>query len=125
MDLTGIWIGRYEPSGSGPVIPFEAEIVQGPDGFGGLMIEPDPRAGELRSHIEGSGTGTRVTFRKCWIDADPGDDAVHSGLVASGGLRIVGRWWFPLMSGGAGRFSMMRAPARRAPMRVGAHRARN
>jgi hypothetical protein len=116
QSLTGRWIGRYDYDGGGPVVSFEARLVERGGALWGETVEPNtfrPDLGaELAAVLMGEREGAEVRFVKTYTGFNEGDRPRYSGHANAALTRIAGIWRIRLMTG---RFVMVRdEPASRA-----------
>jgi hypothetical protein len=111
QNLTGVWHGLYSYEIFREPVYFVATLIHGGTLISGTTHESE--IGEtgapltLFAGIDGSKTGTAVTFRKTYDGSDGWNHSVdYEGLLNGEGTEIEGRWIIP--GNATGRFLMIR-----------------
>jgi hypothetical protein len=108
--LTGSWSGAYRYPGEAREVVFNARLEENGGAFIGTTQEPNdfaPTAGAvLYATIEGSRTGSAVTFTKFYDHADVRHSIRYDGEADEALMRIEGRWL--VRAGLSGAFFMVR-----------------
>lgn len=108
--LTGGWSGAYRYAGEEREIVFNARLEENGGAFIGSISEPNdfaPAAGPvLYATIEGSRTGSSITFTKFYDHAEVRHSIRYDGEADDALMRIEGRWL--VRAGLSGTFFMVR-----------------
>ena len=120
--LSGSWTGRYDYDNPafGLPVSFDAVLTETAGTLRGEIVEPNTIRKEatdtLISVLNGTRSGSSVSFVKIYTDFEPSEHPHYDGQVNSTATRITGRWHFPTHPGVKGTFLFARtshAAARR------------
>jgi hypothetical protein len=108
--LTGSWGGAYRYPGVEREVVFNARIEESGGAFIGTIQEPNDflqsGGSVLNATIDGSRTGSAVTFTKFYDHAEVRHSIRYDGSVDDALMRIEGRW--VVHPGWTGTFFMVR-----------------
>ena len=107
LDLGGRWIGIFNYPSRLPPEQFEAELRDTDGLITGVTSEPGLTGAILTAVIDGTRSGTAVTFTKRYDDYEEMPHQVlYTGTVAADGNEIEGRW--EISPAWSGSFIMIR-----------------